>query len=81
MTAELRAKGRGCLECDFLVDEPRELERHVPGLNILSSAFGSVRAETALCRRHDVFIVPQQACAGFQPRVKGSARAACDRRA
>ncbi len=54
-----------CRECEFFLSEPDRLERAVPGLNILSSAYGSVRADTALCERHDVFITPMNACPDF----------------
>jgi hypothetical protein len=40
-----------CGMCRFLTGAPAALERAIPGLNILSSAFGSVRADTGLCER------------------------------
>jgi len=39
----------------------------IPGLNILSSAYGSVRADTGLCQRHDVFVTARTAaCPQFE---------------
>jgi len=37
-----------CGLCRFFTGAPAELERAIPGLNILSSAYGSVRADTGL---------------------------------
>lgn len=59
-------EGRACSSCRFYVGEGRDLEREVPGLNILSSGFGTVRADTAFCRWHEVFFVPSEACSGFR---------------
>jgi len=58
-----------CRECKFFLSEPARLERAVPGLNILSSAYGSVRADTALCERHEVFITATYQCPDFLHRV------------
>jgi hypothetical protein len=57
----------GCKECRFFVAAPGDLERAIPGLNILSSGFGSVRADTGLCAAQDIFVVPIPACADFEP--------------
>jgi hypothetical protein len=54
-----------CKDCRFFVSAPAALERALPGLNILSSAYGAVRADTALCTHHDRFIVAAPACAQF----------------
>ena len=54
-----------CRECAHFVSEPRDLEALIPGLNIMSSAYGSVRADTAYCRLNDVFLTPTPACPGF----------------
>ncbi len=55
-----------CRECEFFLSEPDRLERAVPGLNILSSAYGSVRADTAICERHDIFVTPLAECPDFR---------------
>ena len=63
-----------CGACRFLIGTPAALERAIPGLNILSSAYGSVRGDTALCGRHDHFVTSSTpACREFAP-----AGAACD---
>jgi len=55
-----------CGACRFLIGTPAALERAVPGYNILSSAYGSVRADTGLCERHDRFVTAAtEACPDF----------------
>jgi hypothetical protein len=51
-----------CGGCDHFVSAPGDLEREVAGLKILSSAYGSVRADTGLCRVHDSFCTPDHTC-------------------
>lgn len=58
-----------CHECSLFVHEAQALERALPGLNILSSAFGSVRADTGLCGATDILIVPGPACPAFRARL------------
>jgi hypothetical protein len=56
-----------CAACRFFTGAPAALERAIPGLNILSSAYGSVRADTGLCQRHDVFVTARStACPHFE---------------
>jgi len=45
---------------------PDDLEAAIPGLNILSSAYGSVRGETGWCERHDKFVTDRSTCADFE---------------
>ncbi|MHB8667294.1 MAG: hypothetical protein ACYC7B_07220 [Burkholderiales bacterium] len=54
-----------CRECRFFASEPGELERALPGINILSSAYGSVRADTAICEQRGIFVTPALACPDF----------------
>jgi hypothetical protein len=64
-------KGRAerCGACRFFAGTPAALERAIPGLNILSSAYGSVRADTGLCERHESFVTSATAaCAQFVKR-------------
>jgi len=59
-------RGR-CGACRFFVGTPAALERAIPGLNILSSAYGSVRGDTGLCARHDRFVTEAtEACEAFE---------------
>ncbi len=55
-----------CWQCMFFVSEPDKLEQAVPGLNILSSAYGSVRADTGLCNVSQRFVTPIAACTAFK---------------
>lgn len=57
-----------CRHCGHLVQRPEELEATLPGLQILSSAYGSVRGETGWCRRHDRFVDAAGGCADLQLR-------------
>jgi hypothetical protein len=50
-----------CSECRFFTGAPAALERAIPGFNILSSAYGSVRADTGLCERRGVFTTAHSA--------------------
>jgi hypothetical protein len=59
-----------CGACRFFIGTPAALERAVPGLNILSSAYGSVRGNTGLCERHDSFVTAAtEACSAFNGRM------------
>ncbi len=58
---------KNCRQCSLFIHAPRELEEALPGLNILSSGFGCVRAETGLCKAHETLITPQAACAAYRP--------------
>ncbi len=61
---------RRCGACRFFTGTPAALERAVPGLNILSSAYGSVRGNTGLCERHDSFVTSSaEACPAFAGRT------------
>jgi hypothetical protein len=73
----LKEKAKGgaqrCAACRFFTDAPAALERALPGLNNLSSAYGSVRADTGLCQRQDVFVTARSpACEQFDERTDPS---------
>jgi hypothetical protein len=56
-----------CAACRFFTGAPAALERALPGVNILSSAYGSVRADTGLCERHSAFTTARSpACPQFE---------------
>jgi hypothetical protein len=57
-----------CSQCRHCEDDPGSIERLLPGLNILSSAYGNTRGITAICQHHDMFMSPGPACADFQVR-------------
>ena len=54
-----------CKGCAHLVANPAELERLLPGLRILSSAYGSSRGDTALCLLHNRLLRPGPGCVDF----------------
>ncbi|SPJ15225.1 hypothetical protein SBBP2_1510001 [Burkholderiales bacterium] len=59
---------RSCGGCRHFLVAAKALESAVPGLKILSSAFGSVRADTGLCQLRDFFCVPDHRCPHWQER-------------
>lgn len=60
-----------CSTCVGFVGNAEELEREIAGLKILSSAFGSVRAETGLCRTREMFCVADHHCPQWHARRPG----------
>ncbi len=56
-----------CWECRYFTVDAGELERLVPGLRILSSAYSAVRADNGICGRRDIVQRPIPACADFDP--------------
>jgi hypothetical protein len=64
-----------CAACRFFIGTPAALERAIAGLNILSSAYGSVRGDTGLCDRHDLFTTAASAaCPQFEENPSIEAR-------
>ena len=55
-----------CSQCRYFSDNPAEIEKTFPGLNALSSAYGSVRADAGICSRHDLFLTPRHQCGDFE---------------
>jgi len=64
---------KSCWQCEHFVTDPKELETIIPGLNIVSSAYGSVRADTAYCTFKDIFLTDAPACPAFKSRITHSA--------
>ncbi|MEG3619807.1 hypothetical protein V5T82_15180 [Magnetovibrio sp. PR-2] len=62
------AAAPACMTCQSFVDDAEALEREIAGVNILSSAYGSVRADTGWCRRWDRFCVSASVCDEYQSR-------------
>lgn len=56
-----------CIECAFFQNDPVMLERAFPGLNSLSSAYSSVRAESGTCNRLELFVSSRYECTLFEP--------------
>jgi hypothetical protein len=51
-----------CIGCRFFLHEPRVLERALPGLASLSSAYASVRDNDGLCAVHDRYVAASSSC-------------------
>ena len=62
----MAATNTTCRECRFFNNDPAWLERALPGLNVLSSAYASVRAEAGICSRRDLFLSPTTRCEYFE---------------
>ncbi|HEX8988436.1 MAG TPA: hypothetical protein VF816_10775 [Rhodocyclaceae bacterium] len=58
-----------CSQCSHCEDDPGAFERMVPGLGSLSSGYGESKGETALCRRHNMFMIPGPGCTEFEARL------------
>ncbi len=55
-----------CSRCRHFSNNDAEIEKAFPGLNSLSSAYGSVRADAGICSLHDLFLTPRHHCADFE---------------
>jgi hypothetical protein len=58
-----------CRNCGYFHNDPQFLETAIKGLNAMSSAWGSVRAEDGLCQRHDRYLTADSGCADFTLRA------------
>lgn len=47
-----------CYRCRHFVDDPEVIERQLPGITALGSAYGSVRGNAGICRALDRFMEP-----------------------
>ena len=61
-----RTAASSCRHCVHFVNDPEKLEAAMPGIIIMSSAYGSVRAEDGLCRRHDRYVRASFGCDEFR---------------
>jgi len=61
MTERLRA----CRNCTSFRNDPAFLEAAIKGLNAMSSAWASVRADDGLCLRHERFVQAVGICPDF----------------
>jgi hypothetical protein len=69
-----------CGRCVFFVDDPRELERRLTGLTILSSAWGDTRGDQGLCELHHRLLQPAMICRRFVDRTPAGANGSASRR-
>ena len=50
------------------MDDPHQLERELVGILTLSSAYGSTRGDSGICRVFDTFQYPLADCIHHRPR-------------
>jgi hypothetical protein len=55
-----------CRECKHFNNDPAWLERELPGLNALSSAYSSARGEAGICVKRDIYLSPIKKCNYFE---------------
>ena len=56
-----------CESCAHFVDDPQVIEAALPGLTILSSAYGSARGDAGLCEKHDLWLSARETCPDHVP--------------
>ncbi len=61
-----------CATCDHFLHDPLTLEAEIPGLASLSSALGSVRGDTGLCRHDEIFCLPDHTCPNYKARASNT---------
>jgi hypothetical protein len=61
---------RSCASCRFFSPAAQDIERHLPGLRILSSAFAAVRSDDGLCRHHERYVAASSDCDAHLLRVE-----------
>ncbi|OHE57786.1 MAG: hypothetical protein A2Z47_04585 [Thermodesulfovibrio sp. RBG_19FT_COMBO_42_12] len=54
-----------CRDCKYFNNDPAFLEKAFPGLNALSSAYGSTRGENGICSKRDLYLSPIKQCGDF----------------
>lgn len=59
-----------CRECVHFEDDPAAIERRLPGINILGSAWGSTRGDAGICAVLEVLQdpIPAAGCRWFAAR-------------
>ena len=55
-----------CISCRYFDNRSEIIERTFSGLNSLSSAYGSVWAESGICSLHELFLSPWRRCKDFR---------------
>jgi hypothetical protein len=60
-----------CAGCVYLIHDPAEFERALPGILILSSGQGESRGDQGLCQIHQRLVTSRMSCGDFQPGSTG----------
>jgi len=61
---------RICAACRHFDTDPERLERRVPGLSALGSAYGTTRGQDGACLHHDRLVPPTALCNQFAVRLR-----------
>jgi hypothetical protein len=54
-----------CASCCHFCNQPDYLERAIPGLSSMSSAYASVRGEDGICAKHDRYLSARSYCSDY----------------
>lgn len=54
-----------CRDCVYFNNDPAWIEKAFPGLNSLSSAYGTARGEAGICSKRDIYLSPVSKCTDF----------------
>jgi hypothetical protein len=57
-----------CERCVYFDRDPLVIEKAIPGLNVMSSGFASVRGDDGLCAHHDRHVSAHATCNFFKSR-------------
>jgi hypothetical protein len=57
-----------CAGCVYLIHDPAEFERALPGILILSSGQGESRGDQGLCQIHHQLVTAEMTCGHSRPR-------------
>lgn len=58
-----------CLNCLYFKNDPSWLEKELPGLNALSSAYGASRGENGICTKKNIYLSPVKKCKDYKSYV------------
>lgn len=61
-----------CADCRHFSNAAESLERRIPGLKVMGSGYGAVRAEDGLCTLHGRYLSAYYRCARFARVAEGS---------
>lgn len=68
-TATSTSIEKHCGQCVHFRNDPAWLEQALPGFNVMSSAYASVRQQDGICALHEVMCNTKQSCASFEKGV------------
>lgn len=57
-----------CGGCQHFSNDPAEIERRLPGIRALSSAYGTSRGQSGFCDLRALYLAPDRGCRDFVAR-------------